>query len=92
MTPVCAHARQLFISLDHEKSAYGTCSPGPCTASVEAAASTRRWRVHNAYLSLLCQRVAGFARPFIFGPVICDRLSPPYIIKLRTREAEKLPT
>ena len=39
---VCAHAWQLFISLDHEKSAYGTCSPGPCTASVEAAASIRR--------------------------------------------------
>ncbi len=34
--------RQLFISLEHEKSAYGVFSPGPCTASVEAAASSKR--------------------------------------------------
>ena len=35
-------ARQMFISLEHEKSAFGVCSPGPCTASVEAAESSRR--------------------------------------------------
>ncbi|KAK9819067.1 hypothetical protein WJX81_000667 [Elliptochloris bilobata] len=35
-------SKKLFISLEHEKSAYGTCSPGPCTATVEAAASSRR--------------------------------------------------
>jgi 3-hydroxymyristoyl/3-hydroxydecanoyl-(acyl carrier protein) dehydratase len=41
-SPPVTPGRQLFISLEHEKSAYGVFSPGPCTASVEAAASSKR--------------------------------------------------
>ena len=62
-----AHARQLFISLDHEKSAYGSCSPGPCTASVEAAASIRRFA--TTLPITLALTLLEVARPFLLGPV-----------------------